>query len=134
MMASTMLDSAKIQAQVLVPLLRAFREELGTERANRIAWKALEKWRNEVARGWAKSLPDQTSNAERFIAFNRANLSPIGDAIDWQWLEGESVFDGKPEAAWTKQLWRRCGARGSYNSLLRASWADWEPTIRSRNY
>lgn len=95
-MASTMLDSAKIQAQVLVPLLRAFREELGAERANRIAWKALAKWRDEVARDWAKSLPDQTSNIERFVAFNKGQLNPIGDAIDFQWLEGESVFDGKP--------------------------------------
>jgi hypothetical protein len=92
-MASTMLEEAKVQAKVLVPLLRALREELGAERANRIAWKALEKWRTEVTREWAKSLPDQTSNVERFVAFNKNQLVPIGDAIDWDWLEGETVFE-----------------------------------------
>ncbi len=38
---SPSLERARIQAEVLAPALRAFRAELGTERANRIAWKAL---------------------------------------------------------------------------------------------
>src|SRR5712692_2360174 len=45
---SPALERAKIQAQVLVPVLKAFREELGAERANRIAWKALAEWRQQV--------------------------------------------------------------------------------------
>jgi hypothetical protein len=33
-MASPLLERSKIQAQVLVPVLRAFRAAIGTERAN----------------------------------------------------------------------------------------------------
>jgi hypothetical protein len=40
----TILEQSKIQAQVLVPLLKAFQEELGEERANAIARKALARW------------------------------------------------------------------------------------------
>jgi hypothetical protein len=39
-----LLDQVKIQAQVLVPVLRAFRERLGEERANEIALDALRTW------------------------------------------------------------------------------------------
>ncbi|HXK22272.1 MAG TPA: hypothetical protein VMS55_06290 [Myxococcota bacterium] len=44
-MASPLLERVKIQARVLVPVLRAFREAIGTERANQIAWRALGEWR-----------------------------------------------------------------------------------------
>jgi hypothetical protein len=37
----SLLDMVKIQAQVLVPVLKAFRAELGEERANQIASAAL---------------------------------------------------------------------------------------------
>jgi len=40
----TVLEQFKIQAQVLVPLLKAFQEELGEERANAIARKGLASW------------------------------------------------------------------------------------------
>jgi len=40
----TLLEQVKLQAQVVVPLLRAFRKELGTERANAIAYRALDEW------------------------------------------------------------------------------------------
>src|SRR5437763_409985 len=44
----SLLDKARIQAQVLVPMLRALRAELGKERADAIARQAL--------RGWSKQL------------------------------------------------------------------------------
>jgi hypothetical protein len=94
-MGSPMLDRAKIQAEVLVPLLRAFREELGVERANRIAWKGLEKWRTEFIRELARSLPAEASNSERFAVSLQAVKPDIGDAIDFKWLQGESVLEGK---------------------------------------
>ena len=43
-MSASILEQAKIQAQVLVPLLKAFQAEFGTERANEIARKALGSW------------------------------------------------------------------------------------------
>ncbi len=94
-MGSPLLDQVKIQAQVLVPLLRAFREELGAERANRIAWKALEKWRTEFVREIAKALPAQATALERFQAYNQAGAPLIGDAVDFKWLQGESALEGK---------------------------------------
>jgi L-2-amino-thiazoline-4-carboxylic acid hydrolase len=90
-----MLDRAKIQADVLVPLLRAFREELGVERANRIAWKGLEKWRSDFIRELGKSVPGEGSNTERFLGSVQAMMPHIGDAIDYKWLQGESALDGK---------------------------------------
>jgi len=90
-----MLDRAKIQADVLVPLLRAFREELGVERANRIAWKGLEKWRSDFIRELEKSVPAEASNTERFLGSVQAMMPDIGDAIDYKWLHGESALEGK---------------------------------------
>ena len=40
-MSVSVLQQAKIQAQVLVPLLKAMQAELGEERANAIVRKAL---------------------------------------------------------------------------------------------
>ena len=43
-MSVSILEQAKIQAQVLVPVLKAFQAEFGTDRANEIARKALGSW------------------------------------------------------------------------------------------
>ena len=40
----SLLDKTRIQAQVLVPMLRALRTELGKERADAIARQALRDW------------------------------------------------------------------------------------------
>jgi hypothetical protein len=53
----SLLDRTRIQAQVLVPVLRALRSELGREKADAIVKKAL--------RGWSKQL-----------------FTAIGDSID----------------------------------------------------
>jgi len=92
-MGSPLLDQLKIQAQVVVPLLRAFREELGVERANRIAWTALEKWRVDIVRELTKELPVQASNVERFQAYSEASSPVVGDAVDLNWLEGGESFE-----------------------------------------
>ena len=84
-MASPLLEQAKIQAQVLVPLLRAFREELGIERANRIAWKALEKWRTEVVRQFPRG--PSTDPVERWRTGNAMAAPMIGDAVDYEQLK-----------------------------------------------
>ena len=39
-----MLEQARIVADVLIPVLRAFRAELGDERANAIAARGLAEW------------------------------------------------------------------------------------------
>jgi hypothetical protein len=47
----SLLELAKIQAKVLVPVVRALRKELGTERANKIVAEALRGWSRYEA-GW----------------------------------------------------------------------------------
>jgi hypothetical protein len=86
-MASPLLDQVRLQAQVLVPVLRALRAEFGTERVNRIAWKALEEWRRQLVR--EMHAPFSGSPAERWAAGVNANLPQVGDAIDIEMLKQE---------------------------------------------
>lgn len=44
----SLLDKTRIQAQVLVPLLRALRSELGRDKANAIAREALRDWSKQL--------------------------------------------------------------------------------------
>jgi hypothetical protein len=86
-MASSLLDQVKIQAQVLVPILKAFREELGEERANRIAWKALEKWRSDIVGKMNRKIPPSGNPADRFRAASDAIWPAVGDSVDVQMLK-----------------------------------------------
>ncbi len=84
-MKSPLLKQVKIQAQVLVPLLKAFREEFGVERANRIAWRALAELRSQVVR--ELHAPFTGSSAERWAAGITAAGPTIGDAVDVEVLK-----------------------------------------------
>jgi L-2-amino-thiazoline-4-carboxylic acid hydrolase len=88
--ASPLLDQVKIQAQVLVPVLQAFREEFGAERANRVAWKALENWRREFVRDMMKALPSEGAPVERWRSWNQAGAPFIGDAVDFEPVKDDS--------------------------------------------
>ena len=44
----SLLDKTKIQAQVLVPVLRALRAELGKERADALVQQALRDWSKKL--------------------------------------------------------------------------------------
>ena len=61
----TYLDRVKAQAEVLVPLIKAFEEELGPERARSIARGALRDWIREryasVREGWSGNPIDLVS-------------------------------------------------------------------------
>lgn len=46
----SLMDEAKLQAEVLVPVLRALRRELGEERANRLVGEALRDWSKQLYR------------------------------------------------------------------------------------
>ena len=84
-----LLEQSKIQAQVLVPVLRAFRAELGEERANRIAWRALAEWRQSVARATAAGL--QGSPREGEVQFTRTGTIMRGaDRCDFRYRLGRS--------------------------------------------
>jgi len=80
----SLLQRVKIQAQVLVPVVRALRKELGAERANRIVADAL--------RGWARELYGQIGRemqgrpAEKFDAMLQAWMPKIGEDVDFETL------------------------------------------------
>jgi L-2-amino-thiazoline-4-carboxylic acid hydrolase len=44
---------------------------------------------------WLRSLPAEASNSERFAVSLQAIKPDIGDGIDFKWLQGESVLEGK---------------------------------------
>ena len=87
-MASPLLEQVKMQAQVLVPILRALRAELGAERANRIVWKALAEWRSQLVRDMHASYTGTPT--ERWMAGIMDTLPRIGDAVDVQPLRQDS--------------------------------------------
>jgi hypothetical protein len=76
----SLLELAKIQAKVLVPVMRALRKELGAERADRIVADAL--------RGWSRELYGKIGNeiqgrpAEKFDAILRTWMPKIGTDVD----------------------------------------------------
>jgi L-2-amino-thiazoline-4-carboxylic acid hydrolase len=76
----SLLELAKIQAKVLVPVMRALRKELGAERADRIVADAL--------RGWARELYGKIgqemkgSPAEKFEAIVQTWMPKIGTDVD----------------------------------------------------
>ena len=52
----SLLDKTRIQAQVLVPMLRALRTELGPEKADAIARQALRDWSQQLFAGIGASV------------------------------------------------------------------------------
>ena len=83
----SILDEVKIQTQVLVPVLRALRAELGQEVANRLVMTALRAWRQRVFADVAASTPG--SPRDKWAALTAASMPRIGDAIDVQALTHE---------------------------------------------
>ena len=89
-MSLPVIEQAKIQAQVLVPLVKALQVELGEERANALVRRALgatyrrygeEFWRSKSEKNVGKTM------ASAFATFAR------GDALDYQVREqSQDVF------------------------------------------
>jgi L-2-amino-thiazoline-4-carboxylic acid hydrolase len=73
------IEQVKIQAQVLVPLVKALQAELGEERANALVRKALGDVYRRLGEAWwrAKSRHVGDNMAAAFAAFAK------GDAIDY---------------------------------------------------
>ena len=113
-----LIERAKIQAQVLVPVLQAFRAELGEERANRIAWQALAQWRRDTARGIAAELPG--SPREKWQAAMEASLPLIGDSVDFDMLKQseEALNFAQFLAVCSRSKWSRHLTKSPFLALL----------------
>ena len=74
------IEKAKIQAQVLVPLVTALQSELGEERANTIVHKALGDSMRKAAEDMSKQLPDAAMDKLPAML----SLFSAGNAIDFE--------------------------------------------------
>jgi hypothetical protein len=90
----TLLDRAKIQSEVVIPLIRGLERELGTARAHAIVRDALADEYRDMARKWMREADgDKMAAFIRFGAYSNA-----GDPLDLTALdapENELHFDVK---------------------------------------
>ena len=86
------LERAKLQAQVLVPVLRAFRAELGEERANQIASAALREWSRQLYSDIGSQLPG--SPRQKWDAITASLLKRVRNDADFETLkEGPDAWE-----------------------------------------
>ncbi len=83
----SILDQIKIQAQVIVPLLKVLRTELGEERANTLVAKASRDWVRDLFLGMGERMPG--SPREKWEALHAELLPRIGADIDIEVLRQE---------------------------------------------
>jgi predicted ArsR family transcriptional regulator len=77
-----LIEQVKIQAQVLVPLVKALQAELGEERANAIVRKALADLYREYGEKWWRS--QGARNFEEKMASTFEMLYAAGDALKYE--------------------------------------------------
>jgi hypothetical protein len=77
----SLLELVKIQARVLVPLVRALRKELGTERANQIVADSLREWFRDLYLRIGGQL--DAPPAEKFDAVINTWMPKIGSDVDF---------------------------------------------------
>lgn len=78
-----LIEQIRIRAQVLVPLLRAFQNEIGSDRTNEIVRKALRSYAHKVGQEMRSQL--KGNSMEKVAAF--ISMSSAGDALDVEVLK-----------------------------------------------
>ena len=102
------IERVKIQAQVLVPLVRALQAELGEERGNAIVRKALGDLYRKYGEKWwrtqgARNLGEKMVSAFRTFA--------AGDALDYEVLEqSPDAFEVNVTGCRYAQFYKELGA------------------------
>jgi L-2-amino-thiazoline-4-carboxylic acid hydrolase len=76
-----LIEQIKIQAQVLVPLVRALRAELGEERANSTVRKALSEVYRKFGEEWWRAQGPRNPEEKMTATFG---MFAAGDAIDYE--------------------------------------------------
>ena len=76
-----LIEQVKIQAQVLVPLVKALQAELGEERANAIVRKALRDLYRKYGETWWRTQGARNLGEKMALAFDRF---AAGDALDYE--------------------------------------------------
>lgn len=88
----SLIDRTKIQAEVLVPLLKAMERELGIDRTHELAREVLADEFRQLARGWVDE-----ANGDRMVAFGSFAAYAVTDGVveveSREAQEGEIRFD-----------------------------------------
>jgi predicted ArsR family transcriptional regulator len=85
------IEQAKIQARVLVPLVKALQAELGEDQANTIVRKALGAMYRELGEKWWRSQGARSFGENMASAFA---MYAAGDALDYQVVrQSEDSFE-----------------------------------------
>jgi len=104
----TVLDQVKIQAQVLVPLVKTLRAELGEESANTIVRKALSDLYRQFGEQWWRAQGGCDLGATMAAAFDRF---VAGDALDYEVLnKTPDRFDINVTGCRYAQFYKEIGA------------------------
>ena len=103
-----LIEQVKLQAQILVPLVKALQAELGTERANAIVRKAL----GDVYRGYGEKWrrAQRGSDLGKKMAASFANFA-AGNALDYEVTrQAPNAFDVNVTGCRYAQFFRALGA------------------------
>jgi predicted ArsR family transcriptional regulator len=82
------LSRVKIQAEVLVPVLKALRSELGEDRANEVVYKALRDWSRQVYQEIGSSKTG--TGKEKWQAISNELDEVIGDDVEFHYTRNDS--------------------------------------------
>ncbi len=81
----SLLDEVKLQARVLFPIIRAMREELCEQRANRIVMSALRDWSRSLIQKLGADI--KGSPREKWASITADFMPRIGNDIDIEWIK-----------------------------------------------
>lgn len=84
-----LLDEVKLQAEIILPVLRALRAELGASRADAIVGGALRQWARDLYHRIGESKPG--TPREKWDAVWAEDMRPrIGDAVEREMLRDDA--------------------------------------------
>ena len=103
-----LIERIKIQAEVLVPLVKTLQAELGEEHANRLVRKALGDLYRELGRKWWQTQSTHDLGEKMATAFD---AFAAGDALDYEVLEKTpNAFDVNVTGCRYAKFYREIGA------------------------
>jgi len=107
-MSIPIIEQAKIQARVLVPLVKALQAELGEERANAIIRKALGDMYRRLGATWWQAQAASSLGDTMAAAFNRF---AAGNALDYEVVkQSPDAFEANVTGCRYAQFYKELGA------------------------
>ena len=88
----SLLDEVKLQAEVILPVLRALRAEIGKDRADKLVGDALRKWAGELYHRIGES--KSGTPRQKWDAVWAEDMRPrIGDAVEREILGADCTVE-----------------------------------------